>query len=82
MKVPLTIRDHVERAALVYGDRIGIVDEPDQVAPPLEPLTYSAVLERATALAAGIESLGVPDTHASASPSPRKLLRRAIAEFW
>ena len=60
MKVPLTIRDHLERAALVYGDRIGIVDEPDQVAPPLEGLTYASVLERSRALAAGVEALGVP----------------------
>src|SRR5207244_3437917 len=29
MKVPLTVNDFLERAALVYGDRIGIVDEPD-----------------------------------------------------
>ncbi len=60
MKVPLTIRDHIERAALVYGDRVGIVDEPDQVAPPLEGLTYRRVHEHAAALAAGVESLGVP----------------------
>ena len=30
MRVPLTIADHLERAALVYPDRIGVVDEPDQ----------------------------------------------------
>ena len=59
MKVPLTIRDHIERAALVYGDRVGIVDEPDQPAPPLEDLTYERVFELARAFAAGIESLGV-----------------------
>jgi fatty-acyl-CoA synthase len=59
MKVPLTIRDHIERAALVYGDRVGIVDEPDQPAPPLEDLTYGRVFELARAFAAGIESLGV-----------------------
>lgn len=59
MKVPLTIRDHIERAALVYGDRVGIVDEPDQPAPPLEDLTYGRMFELARAFAAGIESLGV-----------------------
>ncbi len=64
MQVPLTVRDHLERAALVYGDRVGVVDEPDQPAPPLlaadgGPLTYSAVYERSRALAAGLESLGV-----------------------
>ena len=35
MKVALTVRDHLERAELVYGDRVGIVDEPDQPAPSL-----------------------------------------------
>ena len=29
MRVPLTTRDFLDRAELVYGDRIGIVDEPD-----------------------------------------------------
>ncbi len=32
MRVPLTIADHLERAALVYPERIGVVDEPDQPA--------------------------------------------------
>ena len=60
MKVPLTTRDHIERVALVYGDRIGVVDEPTQVAPPLGDLTYREVLETATVFAAGVEALGVP----------------------
>ncbi len=64
MKVALSIRDHIDRAALVYGQRIGVVDEPDQPAPPLRavdggPLTYSALAERSRALGAGLESLGV-----------------------
>jgi acyl-CoA synthetase (AMP-forming)/AMP-acid ligase II len=65
MKVPLTVLDHLERAATVYGDRVGIVDEPDQPAAALGahsggPLTNAAVFERARALAAGLGSLGVP----------------------
>ncbi|UDY34773.1 AMP-binding protein [Dermatobacter hominis] len=65
MKVPLTVRDHIERAELVYGRRVGVVDEPDQPAPPLlapdgGPLTYAALADRSRALAAGLESLGVP----------------------
>ena len=32
MRVPLTTRDFLDRAELVYGDRIGMVDEPDQPA--------------------------------------------------
>ena len=33
MRVPLTVRDFIDRAELVYGDRIGLVDEPDAQAP-------------------------------------------------
>jgi fatty-acyl-CoA synthase len=51
----------MERAALVYGERVGVVDEPEQVAPSLGALTYSEVWSRARALAAGLESLGVPE---------------------
>ena len=32
MRTPLTIRDLLDRAELVYGDRVGVVDEPDQPA--------------------------------------------------
>jgi fatty-acyl-CoA synthase len=59
MKVPLTIRDHLERAALVYGDRVGVVDEPDQVAPSLGEVTYRRVDELARAQAARLDQLGV-----------------------
>jgi fatty-acyl-CoA synthase len=59
MKVPLTIRDHLERAALVYGDRIGVVDEPDQPAPSLGSLTYGEIGELAAAQAARLDQLGV-----------------------
>ncbi len=59
MEVALTTRDHIDRAATVYGDRVGIVDEPDQPATALADLTYSEVLQRAKALAAGLERQGV-----------------------
>ena len=59
MRVPLTIRDHLERAELVYGDRVGIVDEPDQPAPSLGDLTYRRVAELARAQAARLDQLGV-----------------------
>ena len=35
MRVPLTTRDFLDRAELVYGDRVGIVDEPNQPAATL-----------------------------------------------
>ena len=59
MKVPLTIRDHLERAALVYRNRIGIIDEPAQVAPPLATLTYGDLYDRARAQAARLDDLGI-----------------------
>jgi len=59
MRVPLTVNDFLERAALVYPDRVGIVDEPDQPAPPLTGLTYRRVAELARAQAAGLDALGV-----------------------
>jgi fatty-acyl-CoA synthase len=59
MKVPLTVNDFLERAALVYGDRVGLVDEPDQPAAPLGELTYRRVRELARAQAAALDHLGV-----------------------
>ncbi|WP_138732600.1 AMP-binding protein [Modestobacter excelsi] len=59
MRVPLTTRDFLDRAELVYGDRIGIVDEPTQPASPLGELTYREVARRGRAIAAGLDALGV-----------------------
>jgi acyl-CoA synthetase (AMP-forming)/AMP-acid ligase II len=59
MRVPLTTRDFLDRAELVYGDRIGIVDEPTQPAAPLGELTYREVARRSRAIAAGLDALGV-----------------------
>src|SRR5262245_34331215 len=59
MKVQLNIRDFLDRAVAVYGDRVAVVDEPDQPAPPLGPLTYRQVGEHAAAMAAGLDALGV-----------------------
>jgi acyl-CoA synthetase (AMP-forming)/AMP-acid ligase II len=43
----------------VYGDRIGIVDEPDQPAESLGELTYRRVRELARAQAAALDDLGI-----------------------
>jgi fatty-acyl-CoA synthase len=59
MQVPLTIADHLDRAALVYPDRIGVVDEPDQPAPSWGSVTYRRVAELARAQAAALDELGV-----------------------
>ncbi len=60
MLVPLTVRDHLDRAEAVYGDRVGIVDEPDQPAASFGSMTYRDIARRSRAFAAGLESLGVP----------------------
>lgn len=59
MKVALTVNDFLDRAVDVYGDRIGIVDEPDQPAQSWGTLTYAQIGERARAQAAGLDALGV-----------------------
>jgi fatty-acyl-CoA synthase len=59
MKVPLTVNDFLRRAELVYGDRVGIVDEPEQPAPSLGSLTYTEVARRVRAQAAALDALGV-----------------------
>jgi acyl-CoA synthetase (AMP-forming)/AMP-acid ligase II len=59
MRVPLTTRDFLERAELVYGDRVGIVDEPAQPAPTLGELSYREVARRGRALQAGLDALGI-----------------------
>jgi acyl-CoA synthetase (AMP-forming)/AMP-acid ligase II len=59
MRVPLTTRDFLDRAELVYGDRVGIVDEPAQPAPSLGELTYREVARRARAMQAALDGLGV-----------------------
>jgi acyl-CoA synthetase (AMP-forming)/AMP-acid ligase II len=70
MKVPLTVNDFLDRAALVYGDRIGIVDEPAQPAVPLGELTYRRIRELARAQAAGLDHLGVGEGERVAVVSP------------
>ena len=47
MKVPLTVNDFLRRAELVYADRIGVIDEPDQPAASWGELTWRQVAERA-----------------------------------
>jgi acyl-CoA synthetase (AMP-forming)/AMP-acid ligase II len=58
MRVPLTISDHLERAELIYPDRVGVVDEPDQEASSWGDVTYRHLGELARAQAAGLDRLG------------------------
>ncbi|MFV0309815.1 MAG: AMP-binding protein [Desertimonas sp.] len=59
MRVPLAVNDFLNRAELIYPDRVGIVDEPDQPAPSWGELTYAQVAQRARAMAAGLDALGI-----------------------
>jgi fatty-acyl-CoA synthase len=59
MRVPLTVRDHIDRAELVYGDRIAFVDEPDQPAESWGEVTYREMARRARAQAAALDAIGV-----------------------
>ena len=59
MKVPLSVVDFLRRAEQVYGDRVALVDEPDQPAAPWPTLTYREVAHRARAQAAGLDALGI-----------------------
>ena len=59
MIVPFSISDFLERARTVYGERIGIIDEPDQPAPSLGNLTYEELARLAARQAAHLDELGV-----------------------
>ncbi|MEO6125955.1 MAG: AMP-binding protein, partial [Ilumatobacteraceae bacterium] len=59
MKVALTVNDFLRRAAEVYPDRIGFVDEADQPAQSWGEATYAEMQRRALALAAGLDELGI-----------------------
>ncbi|GMA18704.1 AMP-binding protein [Arsenicicoccus piscis] len=76
MLVPLTVNDFIRRAELVYGERVGVIDEPDQPAPSLGELTYRELAAKARAMAAAMERLGVGegDRVAIASHNSARLL--------
>ncbi len=59
MRTPLTIGGHLDRAALVYGDRIGLVDEPDPPGGGLGDLTYGRMRDLARAQAAALDERGI-----------------------
>ena len=60
MFVALTVNDFLKRAETVYADRIAVIDEPDQPATPIGPLTYGQLAAAARAQAAALDDLGVP----------------------
>ena len=80
MIVPFSVNDFLDRALAVYGDRLGIADEPDQPAPTLGDLSYRRVGELARAMAATHDRLGleVGDRVAFVSHNSARLL----TAFW
>ncbi|HUY64645.1 MAG TPA: AMP-binding protein [Acidimicrobiales bacterium] len=75
MRVPLTVGDFLERAALVHGDRVAVVDEPG-VAGSLGSLTYGEVHDRALGMALALDDMGVGagDRVAIVSPNSARFL--------
>ncbi|MFC5177230.1 AMP-binding protein [Nocardioides taihuensis] len=59
MIVPFSIADFIDRAVAVYGDRVGVIDEPDQPAPSLGNLTYRELGDLARRQAAWLDDLGI-----------------------
>ncbi|MDT9595031.1 AMP-binding protein [Nocardioides zeae] len=59
MIVPLSVRDFIDRAAVVYGDRTGVVDEPQQPAASLGEVTYADMHALARRQAAHLDTLGI-----------------------
>ncbi|MEQ6902052.1 AMP-binding protein [Nocardioides sp. YIM 152588] len=59
MFVPFSVNDFLDRAETVYGDRVGIVDEPSQPAASLGELTYAQMGDLARRQAAKLDELGI-----------------------
>src|SRR3954466_10651335 len=76
MIVPFSVSDFIDRAVQVYGERVGVVDEPDQPATSLGELTYAEMGELARRQAARLDELGleVGDRVAVVSHNSARLL--------
>jgi acyl-CoA synthetase (AMP-forming)/AMP-acid ligase II len=76
MRVALTTADFLERGAQLYAEAPGVVDEPGPDERSLGTLTYGELGDRARALAAGLDALGINagDRVAVASPNSARLL--------
>ena len=44
MIVPFSVTDFLDRALAVYGERVGVVDEPPQPAASLGEMSYACLL--------------------------------------
>jgi fatty-acyl-CoA synthase len=57
--VPFSVNDFLDRAVQVYGERVGVVDEPTQPAPSQGELTYAQIGALARRQAAKLDELGI-----------------------
>src|ERR1044072_1599562 len=80
MIVPFSVNDFLDRALAVYGDRLGIADEPDQPALSLGDLTYRRVGDLARAMAARHDQLGLDVGERVAIVSHNSA--RLLTAFW
>jgi fatty-acyl-CoA synthase len=69
MKVPLTVADFLDRAALVHGERVAVVDEPSCPG-SLGNISYAELDARARGLALALEAMGVGPGERVAVVSP------------
>jgi acyl-CoA synthetase (AMP-forming)/AMP-acid ligase II len=79
MRVPLTVGDFLDRAALVFPDRVAVVDEPADTGGPasLGRVTYGSLARRARNMASVLGSsvgVGVGDRVAIVSPNSARFL--------
>jgi acyl-CoA synthetase (AMP-forming)/AMP-acid ligase II len=70
MIVPLTLADFLERAELVYGNRVAVVDEPNPPGGGLGRVTYARFAAMCRSLAAALDDLGVAEGERVAIVSP------------
>ena len=69
MRVPLTVDQFLSRAALVYGDRRAVIDEPDTPG-SFGTLTYRSLQQRARGMAIALDEMGVEHGERVAIVSP------------
>ena len=79
MLVPMDVADFLDRAALVYGDREAVADEPG-VPGSWGRVTYTELQRRAWGMARALEDLGVGAGERVAIVSPNAA--RFLCSFW
>jgi fatty-acyl-CoA synthase len=79
VRVPLTVGDFLDRAALVYGDRTAVVDEPG-VAGSFGSISYRKLEARARGMALALDEMGIEQGERVAIVSPNAA--RFLAAFY